>query len=140
MVDMNTKGDLFSTADTPKQSSAAHQEIAMPKHEHPLSPASEELDDLFWTKILQVQQDELVSAEEQKIVDEMKSWLVQFDTQMKGAIVLMCKPSADETKPFQEKYEAREILETLRDEIKASWLEKTSVMKAVKALIYNRLG
>lgn len=41
---MNTKGDIFSTADTPKQSSAAHQAIAMPTHDHPLTGASEEID------------------------------------------------------------------------------------------------
>lgn len=48
----------------------------------------------------------------------MKRWLDKFDTEMKGSIVLMCKPAADETKPFAEKYEAREILETMLREIK----------------------
>lgn len=52
----------------------------------------------------------------------------------------MCKGAADQTKPFQEKYEARTILETLTQEIQQQWLDKSSVMRAVKALIYNRLG
>ena len=52
----------------------------------------------------------------------------------------MCKPAATETKPFAEKYEAREILETMLKEIKEEWLEKSDVVKIVKALIYNRLG
>jgi len=59
---------------------------------------------------------------------------------MKGAIVLMCKAAEDEKKPFAEKYEAREILETMLAEVKASWLEKSDLIKAVKALIYNRIG
>ena len=59
---------------------------------------------------------------------------------MKGAIVLMCKAAADEKKPFAEKYEAREILESMLKEIKASWIEQSDVIKAVKAFIYNRLG
>ena len=71
---------------------------------------------------------------------EMQNWLEGFDVEMKGSLVLMCKAAADETKPFAEKYEAREILETMLGEIKQSWLDKSDVMKAVKALIYNRLG
>ena len=70
----------------------------------------------------------------------MKEWLNHFDAQMKGSIVLMCKSAADETRPFAEKYEAREILETLLSEIQESWLEQSEVFKFVKALIYNRLG
>ena len=53
----------------------------------------------------------------------MKEWLNHFDAQMKGSIVLMCKSAADESRPFAEKYEAREILETLLSEIQESWLE-----------------
>ena len=71
---------------------------------------------------------------------EMRNWLDGFDVEMKGALVLMCKSAADQTKPFAEKYEAREILETLLGEMKQSWLDKSDMMKAVKALIYNRLG
>jgi len=52
----------------------------------------------------------------------------------------MGKPAADETKPFQEKYEAREILNELINEIKESWLTQSAVVKTVKALLYNRLG
>ena len=48
----------------------------------------------------------------------MKSWLDAFDAQMKGSIVLMCKVAADETKPFAEKYEAREIMEGMLGELK----------------------
>ena len=59
---------------------------------------------------------------------------------MKGAIILMCKAAEDEKKPFAEKYEAREILETMITEIKATWLEKSDLVKAVKALIFNRIG
>ena len=59
---------------------------------------------------------------------------------MKSAIVLMCKNAADEAKPFQEKYEAREILQTMASEIKPTWLEQSDLIKVVKALIYNRLG
>lgn len=71
---------------------------------------------------------------------DIKTWLTAFDTQLKGAIVCMGQPAADETKPFAEKYEAREILTTLAGEIKESWLEKSAVIKAAKALIHNRLG
>lgn len=70
----------------------------------------------------------------------MKMWLDIFDAQMKGSIILMCKAAADETKPFAEKYEAREIMEGMLSEIKQEWIDKSDVMKAVKALIYNRLG
>lgn len=52
----------------------------------------------------------------------------------------MCKAATDITKPFAEKYEARTILETLAHEIQQEWLDKSSVIRAVKALIYNRLG
>ena len=48
----------------------------------------------------------------------MKTWLDSFDAEMKGTIVLMCKPAADHTKPFAEKYEAREILESMLGQIK----------------------
>ena len=60
--------------------------------------------------------------EEEKKIDAewtaMKNWLDNFDAEMKGSIVLMCKAAADQTKPFAEKYEAREILETMLKEIK----------------------
>ena len=59
---------------------------------------------------------------------------------MKSAAVLMCKNAADKAKPFQEKYEAREILQTMASEIKPTWLEQSDLVKVVKALIYNRLG
>ena len=36
MVEMNTKGDVFSTVDMPKNDSAANQAVAMPTHDHPL--------------------------------------------------------------------------------------------------------
>lgn len=52
----------------------------------------------------------------------------------------MCRAASDEKKPFQEKYEAREVLETMAKEIKEEWLAKSDVVKIVKALIYNRLG
>ena len=83
-------------------------------------------------------------GEEEKKVetewDSMKTWLEHFDATMKASIVLMCKPAADEKKPFQEKYDAREFLEGLRDGIKESWFEQSDVMKAAKALIHNKLG
>ena len=52
----------------------------------------------------------------------------------------MGKAAADETKPFAEKYEAREILTNLAAEIQDAWLGKSVVVKAAKALIHNRLG
>ena len=57
MVEMNTQGDVFSTAEVPKADSAAHTAIVMPTQEHPLEESSKELDRLFW---------ELVDAEEAK--------------------------------------------------------------------------
>ena len=53
---------------------------------------------------------------------------------------MMCRNAADETKPFQEKYEARDILEAIASEIKPTWLEQSDVVRTVKALIYNKLG
>ena len=52
----------------------------------------------------------------------------------------MGQAAADQTKPFQEKYEAREIFNILCGEIQNSWLEKSSVVKTAKALLHNRLG
>ena len=51
MVEMNTQGDVFSTATVPKQDSAAHQAVVMPTQEHPLEEQCKELDRLFWAKI-----------------------------------------------------------------------------------------
>ena len=104
---------------------------------------SKELDRIFWEKV-----NAFEASEEEKNFDEgasddwreIKNWLNFFDTQMKSAIVLMCRKAADEAKPFQEKYDAREILQKLADEIKPAWLEQSDVIKVVKALIYNRLG
>lgn len=51
MVEMNTQGDVFSTASVPKQDSAAHQAVVMPKEEHALEAQSKELDRLFWEAV-----------------------------------------------------------------------------------------
>ena len=117
----------------------------MPTQEHSLEEQSKELDRLFWAKIENKKEDNTEEAEaEEKKVDEewqaMRTWLETFDAEMKGSIVLMCKPAKDHTKPFAEKYEAREILESMLGQIKQTWLDQSDVMKAVKALIYNRLG
>ena len=80
------------------------------------------MDRIFWDKVntatIEQDQDEAQAQdEEEKKIDNnwnaMKDWLNHFDAQMKGSIVLMCKSAADETRPFAEKYEAREILEGL---------------------------
>lgn len=141
MVEMNTQGDVFSTVDAPKNSSAANQEVAMPKHDHPLQAEAVALDSLFWAK--SVGSEGTAEAEETKIEEEwreMKSWLSSFDAQLKAAVILMGQAAADESRPFQEKYEAREMLKDLCNEVKESWLGQSAVMKAVKALIFNRLG
>ena len=52
MVEQNTRGDVFSTADAPKPDSLGNQAIAMPKHEHPLQQQADELDRLFWEKLV----------------------------------------------------------------------------------------
>ena len=51
MVEMNTQGDVFSTASVPKQDSAAHQAVVMPTQEHSLEEQSKDLDRLFWAAI-----------------------------------------------------------------------------------------
>ena len=51
MVEMNTQGDVFSTASPPKQDSAAHQKIVMPTQTHALEEQSKELDRLFWESV-----------------------------------------------------------------------------------------
>lgn len=151
MVEMNTQGDVFSTATVPKQDSAAHQAVVMPTHSHVLEESNMELDRIFWEKVNatdaaskqeEEEEEEKKGAEDEISAEwrEIKTWLSTFDTQMKGAIVLMCRGAADETRPFQEKYEAREVLETMAKEIKAEWLEQSDVVKIVKALLYNRIG
>ena len=116
----------------------------MPSHDHPLLEKNKELDRLFWEKLAssvgtasgEEEKKEEVSAEWR----EIKAWLTGFDTEMKAAIVLMCSPAKDERKPFQEKYDAREILQSLVKGIKEEWLEQSDVVRIAKALIYNRLG
>ena len=50
--------------------------------------------------------------------------------------------AADEKKPFEEKYQARALLEAMTKELegKQEWLDQSMLIKCAKALLYNKLG
>ena len=54
----------------------------------------------------------------------------------------MTLPMADEKKPFEEKYQARDLLEKLLKDLedKQDWLEQSQLIRCAKALIFNKLG
>ena len=56
-----------------------------------------------------------------------------------GAIQEMLKPAAEENKPFDEKYKARDTLNELLSDIK-SWWEEAETVRAFKGMVLHRLG
>jgi len=69
----------------------------------------------------------------------VKVWLLESELEFMSAIELMLQPAAEENKPFEEKYQAREKLNKLLDAIKPEW-EESQVIKCFKALLLHRLG
>jgi len=77
----------------------------------------EESDRIFWEAIDNVKEDNLLKEEDNGVVltlqkaTELSVWLhTEFQCKMEEADTLMCTPAKDETKPFDEKYKARELL------------------------------
>lgn len=70
---------------------------------------------------------------------EVKQWLVQAEVEFLEAIRLMLVAAAEENKPFDEKYQAREKLETLLREMQG-WWEEAEVVRCFKGLVLHRLG
>ena len=52
----------------------------------------------------------------------------------------MAEKAKDEKNPFAEKYEARQILEDMLDQIQSEWEEQSDIIMVIKALIYCKLG
>ena len=69
----------------------------------------------------------------------VKEWLLEFEAEFISSVALMIKPAADERKPFDEKYQARDKLITLLESIKPEWAE-SQMIRCVQALILHRLG
>ena len=67
----------------------------------------------------------VVTESVQEFNNEVKAWIIKFDKNMKEAIRLMGLPMADEKKPFEEKYQARELLENMLKDLegKQEWLD-----------------
>ena len=74
--------------------------------------------------------------------EEVKKWVARFDKDFKEAVRLMGLPAADEKKPFEEKYQARALLEAMTKDIegKQEWLDQSMLIKCAKATILNKLG
>ena len=99
----------------------------MPKQAHKLESEALFLDSAF-KRILtsdEIDLDEVPEGTSREEIDEMVEWLVLFDAQFKGASVLQNERAKNEKKPFEEKYRARELFETLLKEIKEEWAEKS---------------
>ena len=75
---------------------------------------------LFWEAIDKVNQEDLQKNDSGNVLTlekatELSVWLhTEFQCKMEEASELMSKEAADITKPFDEKYKAREILQNLR--------------------------
>lgn len=143
---MKPQPDVFSTKpqDDPNQvrDPAAEQALVMPKQAHKLEAEATFLDSVF-KKIVksdEIDQDEIPENCTQEEIDSMVEWLVLFDAQFKGASVLQNERAKDEKKPFEEKYKARELLETLLKEILDEWAEKSQIFRVAKAVILNKLA
>ena len=65
--------------------------------------------------------------------------MLEFEPEFMESIALMLKQAEDETKPFDEKYQARDKLETLLEQIKPEW-EKSQIIRCAQGLILHRLG
>ena len=88
----------------------------MPTQNHPLDAQAAKLDELFWAKVNEESKEEVevvITDSVKEFRKEIKAWIVKFDENMKEAIRLMGLPMGNEKKPFEEKYQARELLEEL---------------------------
>ena len=74
--------------------------------------------------------------------EEVNKWVARFDKDFKEAVRLMGLPAADEKKPFEEKYQARALLEALTKDLegKQEWLDQSMLIRCGKATILNKLG
>ena len=137
--DRTMPNDVFSTAPTPNPDQHEAIKKALPLKEHDLEAQSQELDEAFWRKVDSLTEDvdgEAASNEWKNI----KAWVDKFDQRYKQAYITMAKPAADEKHPFAEKYEAREIFESLLKQILDDWLEESVVVKVIKACLLTKLG
>ena len=103
--------------------------IVVPTQEHPLKAQALVFDQLFWDKVNEEVKEEevevVVTESVQEFNNEVKTWIIKFDKNMKEAIRLMGLPMSDEKKPFEEKYQARELLENMLKDLegKQEWLD-----------------
>ena len=121
--------------------------IIVPTKEHPLKVQAELADDLFWGKVNEENKEEqeaevVVTESVKEFNEEVKAFATRFDKDFKEASRLMGLAAADEKKPFEEKYQARALLEAMTKDLegKQEWLDQSMLIKCAKALLLNKLG
>ena len=121
--------------------------IIVPTHEHPLKEQAKLADDLFWEKVNEENKEEseaevVVTESVKEFNEEVKKFVTRFDKDFKEASRLMGLAAADEKKPFEEKYQARALLEAMTKDLegKQEWLDQSMLIKCAKALLLNKLG